>query len=442
MSGIKDVMVTMTRTERDRLLNSARRAEETREQAIQRERLSQNALNAANMKLKILNRTLNNEIAGLHDDMRSMANEQNRRLMEQAANFNGAMADLKVNLEAQMERNRQSLQDAINKVQANIQAKENNHRKQAEFWVKQTEIFFTDIEQYRHDLFTPNRLQKLRAELSQTSSDMRSEAFQAAISSARNVFNQAAELKEIVVNAEIEWNFYYKKFQEALADARSNLDYRKTMQFTFATEDGDETVNADINYWTEKALDRIEEKLAQIKQRAAKPNEISTDELKEMTAALRQINAEIETAEAKAKEALVSSQFRAEMASKLGEVLMSQGWTCNGSAYEDGEYNGKVHVKLSDIKGNEIVAVISPDENMVNNIEINFFNMDNDEGFRQMQLESIHNSLKEDSGLNIGEPVCRKGYETRISDNYAIKDIQATAAKKAQTTQSAQTVRN
>ncbi len=381
MSGIKDVIVIMTIAEGNRLLNSVRRA-----------------------------------------------HEQDRQLREQAENFNDTIADL----ESQMERNRQSMQNTINDIKANIQAKDNNHRKQAEFWISQTEIFFTDIEQYRHNFFAPNRLQKLKIELAQTSSDMQREAFQSAIASARNVFNQAAELKEMVVNAEMEWNFYYKKFQEALAGARSNLDYSKTMQFTFATEDGDETVDANINYWTEKALDRIEEKLAQIEQSAIKSNEISTDKLKEMTEALKQINAEMEIAETKAKESFVSSQLRAQMASKLGEVLINRGWTCDGGTYEGGEYNGKFHVKLSDVKGNEIVAVISPDENMANNIEINFFNKDNDEKFRQTHLESIRNSLKE-SGLNIGEPTCRKGYETKISDNNAIKDIQATAAKKAQT---------
>jgi len=433
MSGIKDIMVTMTETERNILTSNARRAEESREQALRRERLSQEALNAANMKLETLNRTLNNEIAGLHDDMRNMANEQNRRLKEQAANFNGAINDLKTNLEAQIEENRQSLQNAINNVQANIQAKESNHRKQAEFWINQTEIFFTDIEQYRHELFTPNRLQKLKYELSQASSDMKIEAFQSAISSARDVFNQAVELKEIVVNAEIEWNFYYKKFQEALANTKSYLIYRKTMQFTFKTEEGDETIDANINYWTDNALDCIEKELADIEQTAAKPNDISTDKLKEMIADLKQIDDKMDIAEAKAKEALISSQFRAEMASKIGEVLIAKGWKCEDCVYEGGEYSGKVHVKLSDIKGNEIVAVITPDENMANNIELNFFNIDNDEGFRQTQLKSIHNSLKEDGGISVGEPVCRKGYENKISDNVAIKDIKATAAKETQT---------
>jgi len=420
MSGIKDVTVTMNRSERDRLINNARRAEETAEQLRQRQRATENALYYANIQFDNLNQKLDREIAGLNDEMRQMSNEQNRRLREQAASFNGAITNLKIDLEAQ-----------INKVQANIQAKENNHRKQAEFWISQTEIFFKDIEQYRHDLFTPNRLKKLKNELAQTSSDMQNEAFQAAISSARDVFNQTAELKNIIVSAEIEWNFYYKKFQEALAKARSDLNYRKTMQFTFETEY--EPVEANINYWTDNSLDRIEGKLVQIEQIAKKPNEISTDKLKDMTSDLKQINDEMEIAEAKAKEAVISSQYRAQIASKLGDTLIAQGWTCDDSAYEGENYNGKIHVKLSDIKGNEIVAVIAPDENMTNHIEINFFNKDNDEGFRQTQLKSIQNSLKEDGGLNIGEPVCRKGYETKISDNHAIKDIRATAAKKVQT---------
>ena len=271
MSGIKDVPVKIMKSEWDKMVNNAKRVERTNEQLRQSQQITENALNAANEKVNNLNRTLNREITGLNEEMKQMANEQNRRLREQAENFNKAIGDVKVDLEAQIEKNRQSLQNAINKVQANIQAKENNHRKQAEFWVGQTEVFFKDIEQYRHDLFTPNRLQKLKVALAQAASNMRGEAFQAAISSAQKVFNDAAELKEIVVNAEMEWNFYYKKYQEALADTRSNLDYRKTMQFTFITEDGDETADANINYWTEHALDRIEERLAQIEQRAAKP---------------------------------------------------------------------------------------------------------------------------------------------------------------------------
>jgi hypothetical protein len=430
MSGIKDVMVTMTRTERDRMVNNARSAAETAEQMRQRQQASQNALNVANMKLETLNVTLNNEITGLHSEMRQMANDQNRRLREQAASFNGAISDIKT----QMERNRQSLQNAINNVQANIEAKEKNHQRLAEFWISQTEAFFTDIEQYRHDLFTPNQLQRLKDQLGQISADMRTEAFQAAISSSRNVFNQAADLKERVVNAEIEWSYYHTRFQQALADAKSNLNYRRSMQFTFTTENGDETVDAKINYWTDGTLDSIAASLAKIEQSALQADGVSTQELIAMTETLGQINGQIELAEGKAKEAFISSQMRAQMASRLAEALADLDWDCDGVTYEGEEHSEPVHIKLSDGNGNEIVAIITPDKkspNMANNLELNFFDpKNNDEGLRRTWIGSIRNRLAE-SGLNVGEPVCREGYETKPSDNSTVRDIQTTARKPA-----------
>ena len=434
MSGIKDVPVTIRRSQWEAMQNNVRRAEETAYQAQQRQRATENALNTANERFNGLNQKLNREIAGLSDEMRQIADEQNRRLREQAKNFNAAISNLKVDLEAQMERNRESLQNSIDNIQKNIQAKENNHRRQAEYWISQTNPYLTDIEQYRYDLFAPKQFQDLKLQLAQASSDIQSEAFQSAIPSARTAFKMAVELKEVIVNAEMEWSSCNREFQKVLADTRSNLDYRKDMNFDFDTEEGKETVKAAINYWTENALDTIEEKLAQIEKKAKQVDGLSTDKLREMTDDLHQINVEIESAESKARDSLLLSQSRAEIADKFGELLEGRGWTCNEGdcVYEGGEYKGKVHAKFRDVEGNEIVAVISPNENMTNNIELNFFNLDNDKEFRQKHLESIRKSLK-DGGLDIGEPVCRKGYESRVSDNHALKDIQKTAERKVQT---------
>ena len=432
MSGIKDVPVTIMNSQWSAMQNSVRSARETALQAQKRQQAAESAAQRASARVDTLNQKLNREISGLSDEMRQIANEQNRRLKEQAKNFDTAMTGLKVDLEAQIEKNRESLQKSIDNIQKSIQEKEDKHRKQAEFWISQTKPYLTDIEQYRYDLFAPKQFKELQELLKSAASDIQSEAFQAALPSARSAFRQAVELKEILANAEMEWSSCYMEFQKILADTRSNLNYRKEMQFTFNTENGEEKIDAKINYWTENALDRIEEKLMQIEKKAERLDGLPTDELREMTEGLRQINTEIETAESKAKDTLLLSQFRAEIVDKFGDVLEGRGWKYDGSAYEGEEHNGNVHAKFSDVKGNEIVVVVSPNENMVNNIELNFFNLDNDAEFRQMYLESIRNSLKE-GGVDLGTPVCRKGYERKVSDNHALKDIEATAAKKVQT---------
>jgi len=426
MSGIKDVRVTMTRMERDRMINEARRSNLTAQQAEQRAITTQNALNAANRQMENLNRTLSKEIHGLHYDLRNMAQEQNRRLAQQSQHFEGMVSDLKV----QMEQDKKELQSSINNIQAGIEAKESNHRTIAEFWASQSQVFFTDIEQYRHEIFAPGQLEKLKGQLVQINHDMQNEAYQAAIASARNVFYQAVELKENIVNSEIEWSHHNKEFLQSLANAKSDLDYYQTMQFTFKTDKGDETTDANIDYWTNGGLSESADALAQVEQKAEDRDRFQTRELISMTESLGEISEQMETAEQKAKEAFISSQMRAEMANKLIHALSDCGWSCDGVTYEGEEHREPVHVKLSDGMGNEIVAVIAPEQmDMSNNLEINFFDPNNnDEAQRQIWIGNIQNSLKE-SGLGVSAPTCREGFENQASNNDALRDICATAAK-------------
>ena len=469
MSGIKDVTITISRNERDRLVDNARAAAESVQQARQREQQTQRALDAANTKVNALNRTLNSEIAGLHDSMRHMANEQNRRLREQAAthdrrlkeqaaeqnrrlqnqadSFNRSISDVKRQMENQRaalqhsidetrqrnEENRRELQNAIDSISAKINAKEQNHKNIANFWVEQSQAYFNDIEQYRHDMFTPGQLEKLKSRLNLMRSDFTTGAHQAAISSAREVFSNAVELKEEVVNAETEWNYYHALFQQALADTRSNINFYQSMQITFETENGEETVDADIDYWTEGAMNEISSALTKIERRTEQIEQVTKDELIDLTDALAQLNSQMEMAANRGKEALISSQLRAEMAGTLVQALAERGWECDGVTYEGEEQCEPVHVKLADGMGNEIVAVITPDKrttDMTNQLELNFFDpKSNDEELRQIWISSIQNGLQE-SGLGVGTPVCREGFEANPSNNNAIRDIQATATMK------------
>ena len=429
MSGIMEAAVIMPIFAITQLVRGTKRAEEASWVERQREMSMLSVRNAARDRQAVLNRALNIDVTGFHPELRHVAVEQNRRLEQQSMSFHGEIAGM----QEQMERDRVIFQNEINNVRSKIEAKENDHRKIAEFWISQTEVFFTDIEQYRHDLFMPNQLQKLKDQLAQASVDMQNKAFQAAIASSRSVFNQAAELKEQIVNAEIEWNYYCTKFQQELADTKLNLDYRQTMQYAITTDNGDEKVDANIDYWTDGALVAVSSSIAEIDKKTEQIEKIPTQELIDTTDSLSLINNQMEQAEKKAKEALISSQLRAEMANTLTNALAGCGWNCDGVTYEGDEQTEPVHVKLSDGMGNEIVAVISPDKessDMKNNLEINFFDpKNNDEEQRRIWIENIQNSLKE-SGMELSAPVCRKGYENSVSDNYALKDINATAKRK------------
>ena len=448
MSGEKETYVTMTSSEANRLRNSVRCAEESASQAQQRERRVQNALNAANRERDALNRTLNNEITGLHDDMKRMANEQNRRFKEQADEYNRRFQaqksetdkkfqqqEVAINdIRQQSEKNRQELQNQINGISARIEAKENNHKKLAEFWISQTQAYINDIKQYRHEMFTPGDLKKLNGLLEQMLSDMKIESYQSAISTARNLFNKAVDLKETVLSAETEWLYYHGLFTQTLADTETDLNYSEKLQFTFDMEHGTETVDAGVNYWTNGSLDEVSVAISGVKQKTEQIQSVSTQQLIEYIDVLNRQKVKMKIASDEAREVMILSQFRSEMANKLADALEEVAWKCDNIIYEGGEQDQPVHIKLSDGMGNEIVAIITPEintQNMSNKLKLHFFDQKNDEKERRKWIASIENGLKQE-GLEVGEAKCVKGYESKPSDKMSVKDINAIAQRKVE----------
>jgi hypothetical protein len=437
MSGRKETYVTMTSSEADRLRNSVRCAEESASQAQQRERLVQNALNTASRERDALNHTLNNEIAGLHDDMRRMSNEQNRRFREQADEYNKRLQEQKTainDIKQQSEKNRQELQNQINGINARIEAKENDHKKLAEYWISQTQAYINDIEQYRHEMFTPGDLKKLKGRLEQMLSDMKNEAYQSAISTARGLSNDVVDLKEVVLNAETEWLYYHGLFMQTLADTEADLNYCEKLQFPFDMEHGTETVDANVNYWTNGSLDEVSVAISGVKQKTEQIQSVSTQQLIDYIDVLNRQKVKMKIASDEAREVMILSQTRSEMANKLADALEEVAWKCEDIIYEGGEQDQPVHVKLSDGMGNEIVAIITPEinnQNMSNKLELHFFDQKNDEKERRKWIASIENGLKQE-GLEVGETKCVKGYEAKPSDKMEVKDINAAAQRKVE----------
>ena len=425
MSGKKDVQVRMTREQRDRLITATRQALESATQLQQREELRQSAQELANSSISLITTLLQQQVNGLHDDLRTMAAEQNRRLTRLASDYARSIEELR----KQREKDRAELQAGLDA----IKERDQSHREQALFWVSQAEVFFADIEQYRHELFTPNQLSRLRTHLAQVQQDIQSDAYQSAIASARNVFNQAVDLKERVVQAEIEWAHYHTQLQQAFADLRSELYYHQTMQFIIDTDAGEEHLDAQIDYWSGGLLSSIASVVNQIAEVMAQINDVPTAELIAMFERIKELRDLMDKARERAKEALISSQMRAEMASTMAEHLQMAGWEFVGYTYEGNEMNAPLHIKFRDNMGNEIVTVISPQDflgELCNNMQVNFFDpYNNDENMRGIWVDGILESLR-GVGLNVGKPVTQPGFEVRQSDNDAIRDLDQTAAKK------------
>lgn len=431
MSGIKDMYVTMRQSQRDALLRNAAAAAETAVQAQYRERQAKEALNNANAKVSELTKALNSEINGLNSEIKKLTKRQNERLTQQANNFKASINELK----SQMAEDKAELEQAISDIQSSLEKKEQSHKNIAEFWIGQTHAFFEDIQKYRHELFAPNRLNQLKLQLDQVMQDIKAEAYQSAIGSARSIFNNAAALREMVVNSEIEWSHFYNELLHELAAVKSEINYSRTMKFVFETEEGAEEIDAQIDYWTNNGLSEIENKVKIIDNQLENANELSTEKLIEMIDELKHIEADIHNVQERAKVGVLASQNRAEMAGVLADALAGKGWECTGYTYEESELVKPLHIKFEDGNGNEIVAVISPEcinDTLANNLAVNFFDpYNNDEATRGIWIDSIRQTLS-DTGLEVGTPKCRSGYEVKSSDKHELKNIEKTRQKKIQ----------
>lgn len=425
MSGKKDVQVRLTKQQRDSLLTSTRETLRTANQLQQQKEFRQSAQELSNSCVSLITNLLQQQVNGLSDELQTLAMEQNHRLTRLANDYARSIDELR----KQREKDRMELQAGLDA----IQERDRTHKEQAQFWVNQTEAFFADIKQYRHELFTPNQLARLRTQLAQVQQDMHVEAYQSAIASARNVFNQAVDLKERVVQSEIEWAHYHTQFQQEFSDLRSELFYHQTMQFIVDTEAGEERLDANIDYWSGGTLAVVARAVEQLTEIAEHINDVPTAQLVALMEQISQLHQQLDTARENAKEAMISSQMRAEMASTMAEYLQMAGWEFVGYTYEGNEMNAALHIKFCDNMGNEIVTVISPREFMgelCNNMQINFFDpYNNDENMRGIWVDGILESLR-GVGLDVGKPVVQPGYEVRQSDNEAIRDLEATSKRK------------
>ena len=429
MSGKKDVFVSMTREQRDELIRVTREAYDVAAEAKRRGVATEEAQRLSELCISTLMGCLHNQVNGVSEEIRQLANEQNRRLRQQAQNFRREINELR----RQREQDREELTAAIAQVQESIEAKERSHRAIATQWIAEANAYFDDIEQYRHELFAPNQLSHLRTLLAQVEEDLKNEAFQSAIVASRNVFNQAVDLKERVVSAEIEWAHYHGEFRHLLADVESSLYHYQNLRYKMPTADGGQEVEANIDYWANGALTQLQTEIVAIQERTSNINELSTAELMNMIVALRGIATRLDEESAKAKDALICSQVRAELADVLALTLQQSGWEYVGYTYEGSEMNTALHIKLRDNLGNEIVTVISPQMNrdaLGNNMEFNFFSdYNNDENTRNIWIAAILEQLRA-AGLNVGKPQTKPGFENRSSDNQALRDLEATAQRK------------
>lgn len=364
----------------------------------------------------------------VQSEMQNQQQEYTRLITNQGRLFQQEMKLQNQVFTTALKEQRQMLQNQINEVADHIQKKEISEQKQASIWLDDIYQVLENIDQnIPHAKFKPGVLDKIRTGLSLAENSYNNGHYQAAIASIQERYREAQELRLDVTQLENEWNMYHMQAKTTAAEVLAICKTQQATYFTVDTEEGNEEIAAEIDFWTNGKLSTLRQKVeSELKHLDSQTETITLDELKISIAQSSEWMQESEEITEEARDALIKSQVRQNIAQSVADSFEGTGWYVTDSTYQSEDYRSSLHVKLESPTGDEIVTIVHPEKapsgEIRNRLEVNFFDKESDERFRHARLKEMHDRMSKE-GIELGAPQTRQGYETGPGDE-SVKDFE------------------
>ena len=331
--------------------------------------------------------------------------ELRKTIDEQAATFERALGD-----------HRREVKAALNKIEQDIQSDKARQRAIAVSQIEDIEKLFRLMRTQRdHERFAPGELDKIESKFSHCRTDLDSGNSPAAFANARERYFEYQELRQRVAERQAEWEAYLAEVQRLAEDTSGAMAATEGAKYTFS-DDSSQQVEAQIDYWSEGKLEDFNNRLKDHLARLETPEELSTDDLKELMNALAPMEGELSGIVADAKERLVQSQMRQNIAASILDSFKGTPWQLDDSTYQHEDFRRGLHLKLKNASDEHIVASVMPVGNaqggMRSNVEINFYDRLNDDRLRQARLKDMNDRLRQE-GVEVGQFECQDGSQGR-----------------------------
>ena len=253
------------------------------------------------------------EVENIESRVQYQLNKQEHQLR---SDFNNQMSQIKKKSKKQ-EANIQRLDNKIDNLIESIQAKEANKKSQALAWLDEAEDALNAIDSFRHDKFAPNEYAKLQQKYELSQLNIENEVFESSISGSQALWQEACELKVKLEQLENEWNIYFEQAVESNTKLIATCDAQTTLKLAFDVEDGSEELAVDIDYWCDGELSSLKKIALSQQNLLAHSEQMGVDDFKELIKGSTEFQKDAEALTQKAKEAIILSQLRSDMASDI-----------------------------------------------------------------------------------------------------------------------------
>ena len=268
-----------------------------------------------------------------------------------------------------------------------------------------------------HARFAPGALEELDAKLSLARENYNAQQYQAALASSQERYFEYQRLQQTVAERQAEWKAFLEVLESRTAELTGKVDATRSAVYSFEHDAAGATteVSADVDFWSNGRFARIARQVDEASSRLERPESYATEELKAFIEEIAGLDESLGETVDKAKEALVQSQIRQNLAESILETFDGTQWELEDSTYEKQDFRETVHFKLSNELGEDIVVSVHPvenDEGLSSEVEVNFFDSSNDERLRAARLQAIHSGLRGEE-FSAGRFQCLDGSENQ-----------------------------
>jgi hypothetical protein len=327
------------------------------------------------------------------------------------------------------ERGQQILQQQIDLVVSNLGQERERKAKLAGDLLADVEAIWSQIDRdYQHARFAPGKLADLRRGLEMARSNLQAGVTEAAIATTQQTYLDLADLRLELEQKEQEWLLLYNAAWEDLRSLIAEVQANRQCEVEVGSEGEAETFKLEVDYWAKGRLSEYEQQLDALKsQLKAGESTLTTEQVKELCDKIVGLQPVLGEIVEQAKLTILSSQLRVEIADRVVSVLSDLGYSLENpksdSVYEGDDQRNAYVVKVKNIAGDEVVTVISPEQEFgANSVSINTFSQTFvDETATQQNARAIFEALEEEGVQAKGQMECREQAKTEYQDMNAVK---------------------
>lgn len=313
---------------------------------------------------------LNSDLSRVEKETQKRLNQQRKEIRKsldaQRGEYRKMIADLDQKNDRMIETERQNSQQAVQNLQSQIDAivaDANRKGDTARSFVADLSKIVEEVNALPHDRFAPGRLDALRRHVADARQSADAGMPEAALSTAQRTYWDVADLRVHVLAKEQEFLLLHQAaLEEArslLAEARSNRRYKLELG---EAQDRDE-IDLEVDHWTRGELTQLENDISSLeKQLIDAESTLTSDQVRDILSQLDALKPRMTEVVEHARDNILASQLRVNIADAAVEAFKSQGFTVADETYEGEDERNAYYVKLQNIAGSEVVTVISPVE--------------------------------------------------------------------------------